>query len=200
MQSSTYEKGIVESGVKYLKSNFLPTRSFRDLGDLNAQARAWVMTEAGTRVHGTTRERPLVLFESERALLQPLPAVAPDLGTWHRVVLHRDCHMVHDRALYSGPFTLVGKTLWLRATDAVVALYEDYRHLYTHALFERRPVMTRQTPLQRILNCPEKPEKSRSTRQLCLPDHPAKHPQQQLAIAAIQSGRATLHMPAHAAY
>ncbi len=131
------KKGIVESGVKYLKSNFLPTRAFRDLGDLNAQASAWVMTEAGTRVHGTTRERPLALFESERALLQALPGVAPDLGTWHRVVLHRDCHVMYERALYSAPFTLVGKTLWLRATDTVVALYEDYRHLYTHARAQR---------------------------------------------------------------
>jgi hypothetical protein len=131
------KKGIVESGVKYLKSNFLPTRSFRDLADLNAQARAWVMTEAGTRVHGTTRQQPLVLFDTERALLQALPAVAPDLGTWHRVVLHRDCHVMHDKALYSAPFTLVGKTLWLRATDTVVALYEDYRHLYTHARAQR---------------------------------------------------------------
>jgi hypothetical protein len=30
------------------------------------------------------------------------------------------------------PFTLVGKTLWLRATDAAVALFEDYRHVATH--------------------------------------------------------------------
>lgn len=131
------KKGIVESGVKYLKSNFLPTRRFRDLADLNAQAQAWVMTEAGIRVHGTTREQPLVLFDAERALLRPLPGVAPDLGTWHRVVLHRDCHAMYDRALYSAPFTLVGKTLWLRATDTVVALYEDYRHLYTHARAQR---------------------------------------------------------------
>jgi len=131
------KKGIVESGVKYLKSNFLPTRSFRDLADLNAQAQAWVMTEAGTRIHGTTHERPLVLFDTERALLQALPAVAPDLGTWHRVVLHRNCQLAHDKALYSAPFTLVGKTLWLRATDTVMALYEDYRHLYTHARAQR---------------------------------------------------------------
>ena len=58
-------KGIVESGVKYLKGNFLPTRALRDLDDLNAlnaQARTWVMSEAGTRVHGTTREQPLELF------------------------------------------------------------------------------------------------------------------------------------------
>ena len=40
--------------------------------------------------------------------------------------------------LYSAPFTLVGKLLWLRATDAAVALFEDYRHVATHAR-SRRP-------------------------------------------------------------
>lgn len=132
------KKGIVESGVKYLKANFLPTRTFRDLADLNAQARAWVMTEAGTRVHGTTREQPLALFALERPLMRSLPAVAPDLGSWHRVVLHRDCHVQFDRAYYSAPFALVGKTLWLRATDNVVALFEDWRHVASH-LRARRP-------------------------------------------------------------
>jgi transposase len=39
------KKGIVEAGVKYVKGNFLPTRSFRDLADLNAQARLWVAQE-----------------------------------------------------------------------------------------------------------------------------------------------------------
>lgn len=131
------KKGVVEAGVKYLKSNFLPTRSFRDLADLNAQARAWVMQEAGTRVHGTTREQPLVLFALERPLLRRLPTPTPDLGTWHRVVLHRDCHAQHDRAFYSAPFALVGKTLWLRATDTTVALYQDYRHVYTHLRAQR---------------------------------------------------------------
>jgi hypothetical protein len=132
------KKGIVESGVKYLKANFLPTRSFRDMADLNAQARAWVMTEAGVRCHGTTREQPLVLFALERPLMKALPAVAPDLGTWHSVTVHRDCHVQFDRAFYSAPFSLASKTLWLRATDTVVALYEDYRHVYTH-LRARRP-------------------------------------------------------------
>ena len=126
------KKGIVESGVKYLKGNFLPTRTFRDLADLNAQARRWVMQEAGVRMHGTTREQPLVLYGLEKPLLRPLPSVAPDLGTWHRVVLHRDCHVQYERAFYSAPFALAGKTLWLRASDTVVALYEDYRHLVTH--------------------------------------------------------------------
>jgi transposase len=127
------KKGIVESGVKYVKGNFVPTRVFRDLADLNAQARTWVMDEAGLRCHGTTREQPLALFALERPLMKALPSVAPDLGTWHRVTVHRDCHVQFDRSFYSAPFTLAGRTLWLRATDGAVALYEDYRHICTHA-------------------------------------------------------------------
>ena len=86
------------------------------------------MREAGTRMHGTTREQPLVLFDLERPLLRRLPPTAPDLGSWHSVVLHRDCHVQHDRSFYSAPFGLVGKTLWLRATASVVALYEVYSY------------------------------------------------------------------------
>ena len=67
------KKGIVEAGVKYVKGNFLPTRSFRDLADLNAQVREWVLKEAGLRIHGTTRVRPLDTFAVERSTLLPLP-------------------------------------------------------------------------------------------------------------------------------
>ena len=131
------KKGIVEAGVKYVKVNFLPLREFRDLADLNAQARQWVMETAGKRIHGTTRQAPLTLFALEQPLLKPLPAVAPDLGTWHRVNVHKDCHVQFERSLYSAPFALVGKTLWLRATDAAVALFEDYRHVATHPRGQR---------------------------------------------------------------
>jgi len=132
------KKGIVEAGVKYVKGNFVPLRQFRDFADLNAQARHWVMQEAGRRIHGTTRKAPLVLFELERPLMRALPPIAPDLGTWHKVSVHRDCHVAHQRVLYSAPFTLVGKTLWLRATDASVSLYDDYRLVACHVR-GRRP-------------------------------------------------------------
>ena len=126
------KKGVVEAGVKYVKGNFLPTRSFRDLADLNAQARRWVMEEAGRRVHGTTRELPLALFAVEQPLLRPLPAIAPDLGTWSPARVHRDCHVQFDRGFYSVPFTLIGQQLWLRATDGTVAIYQDYRQVAVH--------------------------------------------------------------------
>ena len=57
------KKGRVESGVKYVKNRFVPLREFRDLVDANKQLKNWVLEEAGNRVHGSTREKPLVLFE-----------------------------------------------------------------------------------------------------------------------------------------
>jgi transposase len=132
------KKGIVEAGVKYVKGNFLPLRVFRNIVDLNAQAKRWVLEEAGRRSHGTTRRMPLEQFDVEHPLMLTLPTIAPAIGSWHHVKVHRDCHVAHDRILYSVPFALVGKTLWLRATEGGVAIYQDYRLVAAHIL-GRRP-------------------------------------------------------------
>lgn len=127
------KKGIVESGVKYVKTNFIPLREFRSLEDLNEQAQRWVMLEAGRREHGTTREEPLVLFEMERSLLLPLPDLAPAIGAWSQVTVHPDCHVKFDKALYSAPYKLVGQQLWLQSTDTVVSLYFEHELMAKHA-------------------------------------------------------------------
>ncbi len=120
------KKSIVESCVKYVKGNFLATREFRDQAELNAQAKTWVLHEAGLRTHGTTRQQPLALFALEQPFLKPLPAQVPDLGVWHPVTPHRDCHVKFEHVMYSAPFALVDKALWLRANDGCVALYEGH--------------------------------------------------------------------------
>ncbi len=132
------KKGIVEAGVKYVKKSFLPLRQFRHLADLNEQVRQWVMLEAGQRIHGTTRQAPLALFDLERDALMALPMIAPDLGSWHKATLHRDCHLQFERAYYSAPFALAGHRLWLRATDCSVAIYRQYEHVCTHPRARRR--------------------------------------------------------------
>lgn len=75
---------------------------------LNRQAREWVTHHASERIHGTTRKKPSALFNVERSALLPLPGIAPDLGVWQPVKVHRDCHVAYERALYSVPFRLVG--------------------------------------------------------------------------------------------
>lgn len=132
------KKGIVEAGVKYVKRNFMALRAFRDLADLNAQGKTWVMDTAGRRRHGTTGVPPLERFELERGELRPLPDRHPDLGSWHRVKAHRDCHVQFDRSWYSVPFTLAGQTLWLKASPGLVTVQDDqYRQVAAHVRAER---------------------------------------------------------------
>jgi len=126
-------KGRVEAGVKYVKSAFVPLREFRDIADANRQLRAWVIAEAGNRIHGTTRKAPLTLFvELERALLKPLPDVPPELAAWKRVKLHGNCHVQFEQCLYSAPYRLIGELLWLKATDTTVKLYREHELIAVH--------------------------------------------------------------------
>ena len=126
------KKGRVESGVKYIKRNFLPLRTFRDLTDANRQLQHWVLEEAGNRTHGSTYEKPLTRFATEQGLLKPLPDCPPEPATWARAKVHRDAHVQCEKCLYSVPFRLMKQVLWLKATPATVRIYRDHELVATH--------------------------------------------------------------------
>lgn len=127
-------KGKVEQGgVHYVKRNFLAGRGPTLITQANQDVLHWVNTTAGQRIHGTTREKPLVRFETERQALLPLPATPYDMAVWKQVKLHRDCHVVFDHAYYSAPFRLVGQRLWVRGGTREVHIYtDDYQLVATH--------------------------------------------------------------------
>jgi hypothetical protein len=127
-------KGKVEQGgVHYVKRNALAGRAFRDLHDGNRHLLRWCVETAGRRVHGTTKQIPLEIFDQvERAALHPLPLTPWELTEWKRAKLHPDCHVVFAGAYYSGPHRLIGERLWVRATDVKVELYQDYALVATH--------------------------------------------------------------------
>jgi transposase len=126
-------KGRVESGVKYVKGSFVPLRKFTSLADANAQARAWVLGEAGNRNHGTTYQKPLSLFsETEQHLLKMLPDQPYELAQWAKVKVHGDCHVQFMKNRYSVPWTNVRETLWLRATETSVKIYKDHDLIAQH--------------------------------------------------------------------
>jgi len=130
------KKGRVESGVKYVKNRFVPLRQFRSLSDANEQLKAWIMQEAGLRNHGTTHEKPLVLFEIEQPLLKPLPNHPPEFAVWEKVKLHGDCHVQYKKCRYSGPYRLARQELWLRATDTTIRLYFNHQLVALHPKLE----------------------------------------------------------------
>lgn len=134
---SPEKKGRVESGVKYLKRSFMPLREFRTLTDGNQQLKAWVLETAGNRIHGTTKQRPLDLFETERHVLKPLPDSAPELAVWGILVLQSNCHVQFEKCYYSAPFSLVRKKLWLKASSVSVKIFYNYDLVALHPRLRR---------------------------------------------------------------
>lgn len=133
------KKGRVESGVKYVKNNFVPLREFHSVAHANELLRTWVMGEAGNRIHGSTRERPLTLFtETEQALLRALPEAAPECAAWSKATLHPNCHVQFEYCFYSAPFSLIGQILWLEITPHVLRIYRDHDLVATHPRLFRR--------------------------------------------------------------
>jgi hypothetical protein len=105
-------KGKVESGVKYIKRNFIPGRVFRDLEDFNAQLSAWQAEIADVRVHGTTHQRPIDRFADEAAALMLIAGHRSFLEAMVRErVVAEDWLVSIDTNRYSVPFALIGKTV-----------------------------------------------------------------------------------------
>lgn len=141
---SPEKKGKVESGVKYVKNNFFASRPDERSSDvLQRELTRWTIDIAGQRIHGSTRERPLEVFENlERAELKPLPERRPAFVIWHQAQLHRDCHLVFRDAMYSAPWRLIGKKLWVRADRGSVQIFCDDVRVASH---ERQKVGKRRT-------------------------------------------------------
>ena len=56
-------KGKVESGVKYVKGNFFYGEEFTSHSDLNQRLSSWIDDVANCRIHGTTQQVPVAVFE-----------------------------------------------------------------------------------------------------------------------------------------
>jgi transposase len=118
-------KGKVEQGgVHYVKRNFLGGRRPTPITQANQDVLAWCDTTAGLRVHGTTKEQPLVRFqEVEHARLLPLPETPYDMAVWKQVTVQRDCYVEFDKAYYSVPYRLVTQPVWVCGGIQQVRIY-----------------------------------------------------------------------------
>jgi Integrase core domain len=105
-------KGKVESGVRCVKGNFLPGRSFRDLAEFNEQLHQWLIQIADVRIHGTTHEPPIERYRRERDALLPVAGRASFLQAMRRErIVAEDWLVSIDTNRYSVPWRLIGRTV-----------------------------------------------------------------------------------------
>jgi transposase len=128
-------KGKVESGVKYIKHNFLPGRQFIDIVDLTEQLLDWNATIADVRVHGTTHERPIDRFTAEQTQLMPTRTQRSFAleGRRSRIVAS-DYLVSFQTNRYSVPFALIGQTVELQVRDGQLLIHHRGRCVAEHPL------------------------------------------------------------------
>ena len=136
---TAFSKGKVESGVRYVKGNFLPGREFIDQLDFDEQLAEWTVTIADVRVHGTTHERPVDRFERERHVLVDTTA-QPSFRLQAKAarVVAEDYLVSFHTNRYSVPFTLIGKTVELERRGDVLVIHHHGDPVATHPVLTGR--------------------------------------------------------------
>ncbi|HEX6731397.1 MAG TPA: IS21 family transposase [Pyrinomonadaceae bacterium] len=118
-------KGKVERSVDYVKDNFLNGRSFADFQDLNAQALHWLNTTANARLHATSKQRPVALFNQEG--LTSCHSITPYLvGQQVQRQASWEATVRFDRSRYSIPPEHAGKPVFVEAfTEKIIIRSQD---------------------------------------------------------------------------
>ena len=143
MQCAPYSKPFVERQVPYVRDSFFKGEDWRDRDHVQEQAIVWCLKTAGMRIHGTTRKRPLVVFENEeRDKLLPLTRERFDPPSWAQCKVHPDHHVHFSKALYSAPTRHVGEEVWVRGDSKLVRIYSKGELIKTH---EKQPPGGRST-------------------------------------------------------
>jgi transposase len=126
-------KPKVERGIPYCREDFFRGESFRDLAEMQARAVGWCRDIAGTRVHGTTRQAPRVVFETvEQPALLPLAPEPFDRPTWAKATVHPDHHIQFRKALYSVATQYLGARVEVRGDSRLVRIYHRGELIKVH--------------------------------------------------------------------
>jgi len=141
-------KGKVESGVKYVRRNFLCGLQGREpscLSDLNAQLRAWVWEVANQRVHGTTHEQVAVRWKVDQFSLQPMDGRPPYpyIDDELRKVA-RDAYVSWQGSRYSVPWEYAGRSVWVRERGREVEVHYGRERIAIHSQAPRKHVVVTQ--------------------------------------------------------
>jgi transposase len=135
-------KGKVESGVKFVRRNFLCGLQGREpsgLLDLNGQLRWWIAEVANQRVHGTTHEQVMVRWEADRAAMHQVNGRLPYPYTDdEQRKVARDAYVAWKGSRYSVPWRYAGKDVWVRDHGPSVEIRYSTERIAVHAPAARR--------------------------------------------------------------
>jgi transposase len=129
------DKAKVEAGVLLVSRWILAClrkQTYFSLGELNqdiARLRDALNQRPFQKMPGS---RASLFKEVEQAALLPLPANHYEYGRWKPAKVHPDYHVQIDKAFYSVPYALVGKTLDARIGQDRIELFDQGKLVTSH--------------------------------------------------------------------
>jgi transposase len=132
-------KGKIESGVGYLRHNFLAGCQPDDLAGTRGQLFAWTAQVALQRVHGTTHRVVAEAWEEERPHLLPVAGRRPYplvIQQMRRVA--RDAYVAYRSNRYPVPWRAAGQEVFVREADGFIEIVREEETLARHELCRGR--------------------------------------------------------------
>jgi transposase len=132
------DKGKVERDVQTIRQAVrvqIVLNPSVTIAELNQAMKGWSVQDYGQRTHGTTREKPALVFkEREQPALKPLPAERFEIATWKQATVHPDHYVQYQGKAFSVPTAYVTKKVWIQATEHLVKVFYEERLIAQHVI------------------------------------------------------------------
>jgi len=120
----------VERSLRYIETNFLAGRNFRDWEDANRQARKWC-DKVNAKFRDDLKASPRELFAVEQPHWKPLPLWAPPVYLLHQRLMDVEGYVSVESNRYSIPDDLIGRHVEVRQTKDQIEIYPGPRLVAT---------------------------------------------------------------------
>lgn len=140
-------KGKVEAGVRYVKNSFFYGEEFANLKELDQGRLMWLQTVANVRIHGTTHNKPIDVFQNHEAQ-KVRPYLSPgfifDKPEYKRTV-DKTSLISYKSNKYSVPVKYQSSVVGLRQEEAslIILDIETKEVIATHSVCEGKGVIVK---------------------------------------------------------
>ncbi len=129
------DKGKVESGVKYVKSNFVKGLQCADFYEAQKSLKVWTSEVCNRRVHGTIRKIPDEVFLSkEKHLLKQLPSTRYEFYNVEKRKVNNYGHIFYKYNYYSVPYKYQGRELTLKTNGKILRIFDYTEEVAVHCV------------------------------------------------------------------
>jgi len=129
------DKAKVENAVLQAQRRILAAlrnRTFFSLAELNEAILEEVQKLNMRPMAGINISRSDLFLEIEKSALKSLPEERFVIASWKKAKVHIDYHVAVEKTYYSVPYTLIGETVDIRYTGAVIEIYHKGKRVASH--------------------------------------------------------------------